>query len=61
MLRASRLSTATEFTVEHRREDIRDRRSERFCERVDALARAFAKSAGSLASAAVLAHLLGWL
>jgi hypothetical protein len=40
---------------------LRDRRSSRFCQKVDTLATAAAKVVGALVSAASLAHLLGLL
>jgi hypothetical protein len=62
------LSTTSDFVVEHQREDIRDRRSTRYCQTADAVAGAadvfagaVAKLAGSLASAAMAAHFLGLL
>lgn len=57
------LSTASDFVLEHQREDIRDRRSTRHCQTADAvagaadvIAGAIAKLIGSLASAAAVAH-----
>jgi len=68
MLRPSDLSSSSEFALEHQREDLRDRRSFRRCQTADAVAGAadsvagaIAKLIGSLASAATVAHFLGWL
>jgi hypothetical protein len=61
MLNPSDISTPSDFALEREREGLRDRRSFRFCEKVDTIAAAIAKVIGALVSAVMLAHILGWL
>jgi hypothetical protein len=61
MLRASDISVLSDFELEHLREDLRDRRSCRYRRNLQAIAIAITQMAGTLASIAGLAHLLGWL
>lgn len=60
MARPSDLSTASDFAVEHERENLRDRRSSRYRMNVEAFSGAIARTTGALISAAAVAHLLGW-
>lgn len=61
MLRASEISAATEFELEHMREDLRDRRSDRYRRNLAVAAIALTQVLGASMSAAGLARLLGWL
>ena len=61
MVRISDISAPSDFALEHEREDLRDRRSSRLCQKVDAIAVAIAKVIGAPVSAAMLGHILGWL
>ena len=61
MLRASDISAPSEFAREHMREDLRDRRSSRFRMNLHAVAIAITQIAGTAASIAGLARVLGWL
>lgn len=61
MVRTSDISALSDFEVENRREDLRDRRSSRYRRNLQALAVALTQVVGTVASAAGLLHLFGWL
>jgi hypothetical protein len=62
MLRTSEISSPSEFTIEHQREDLRDRRWERHRDMAWTVALVIRIAFPALALGILgIAHLLGWL